>query len=57
MRQGFKWGAMSGSVLGVVFGIIPAVKHRQLSILIASVLFTGGMFSCIGCFGSLIHTR
>lgn len=57
MKQGFKWGAMSGAALGVAFGIIPAIKNRQISILLASVLLMGGTFSCIGGFGSLIHSR
>lgn len=57
MKQGFKWGALSGGALGVVFGIVPAIKHRQISILLASVMISGGTFACIGGFGSLIHSR
>ena len=56
MKQGFKWGAMSGGALGVVFGIVPAIKHRQISILLASIVLSGGTFACIGGFGSLIHS-
>ncbi len=57
MKSGFYYGGISGAALGIVFGIVPAVKHGQISILLASMCFSGGMFSCIGGFGSLLHSR
>lgn len=48
---------MSGGILGAVFGVIPAIWHKEVSILLASIMLSGGMFSCIGGFGSLIHSR
>ena len=57
MKQGFLWGGMSGLALGTVFGVVPAIKNRQISILLASMIGFGGMFSCIGGLGTLINSR
>ena len=55
MKSGFYYGGLSGAALGVVFGIPTAIKHGQVSILIASILISGGTFSCIGGFGSMLR--
>lgn len=57
MSSGFIWGGLSGAALGAVFGIIPAIRYRSASIMVVSMLISGGMFSCIGGFGSLLHSR
>lgn len=55
MTQGFKYGFFAGCALGVAFGIVPAIKHKQISILLFSMMVSGGMFSAIGGFGVLIN--
>lgn len=49
-------GGFSGAVLGIAFGIVPAIRHRQISILLFSMLISGGIFASIGGFGTLIHS-
>ena len=47
-------GALSGAVLGLVLSLPLFIKHRQISIVVISVVMTGGFFGTISGVGSLM---
>ena len=56
-KTGFKYGAVAGGVAGFVLGLPAFVKHRQVSILIVSTLFSAGFFASIASIGTLVHQQ